>query len=86
MKRILDVAVAIIGLFVASPVLAVVLFLIWANDFASPFYLSYRIGRNGRSFRMIKLRSMRVGADRSGVSSTSSGDARITPVGHFQRT
>jgi lipopolysaccharide/colanic/teichoic acid biosynthesis glycosyltransferase len=34
---------------------------------------------------MVKLRSMRIGADKSGVDSTSAGDSRITPVGHFIR-
>ena len=34
---------------------------------------------------MIKFRSMVIGADRSGVDSTSSDDRRITPVGHFIR-
>jgi lipopolysaccharide/colanic/teichoic acid biosynthesis glycosyltransferase len=34
---------------------------------------------------MVKLRSMRIGADRSGVDSTAAGDNRITPVGHFIR-
>jgi lipopolysaccharide/colanic/teichoic acid biosynthesis glycosyltransferase len=34
---------------------------------------------------MVKLRSMRIGADRSGVDSTAAGDSRITPVGRFVR-
>jgi len=36
-------------------------------------------------FRMLKLRSMIVGADKTGVDSTSASDSRITPVGHFVR-
>lgn len=69
----------------ASPVLIVVMFLVWWEDRHSPFYIAERVGSGNRPFRMVKLRSMRVGADRSGVDSTSAGDSRITPVGHFIR-
>ena len=41
-----------------------------------------RVGQGGRLFRFIKFRSMRVGADKTGVDSTSSNDSRITAVGH----
>lgn len=84
-KRLLDVAVALAGLIVASPVLLPVILLVWMQDYRSPFYIAPRVGRNGRLFNMVKLRSMRIGADRSGVDSTSAGDSRITPVGHFIR-
>lgn len=73
------------GLLAASPVLLPVIFLVWRQDRHSPFYVAQRVGRGERSFRMVKLRSMIVNADRSGVDSTSSADSRITPVGHFIR-
>lgn len=84
-KRLLDLLVSISGLALASPVLIVVMFLVWREDRHSPFYIAERVGSGNRPFRMVKLRSMRVGADRSGVDSTSAGDSRITPVGHFIR-
>lgn len=84
-KRLLDLLVSATGLVVASPVLIVVMFLVWWEDRHSPFYIAERVGSGNRPFRMVKLRSMRVGADRSGVDSTSAGDSRITPVGHFIR-
>src|SRR5207302_1398110 len=43
------------------------------------------IGRRGRPFRMVKLRSMVVRADRTGVDSTAQGDPRITRVGRVLR-
>lgn len=73
------------GLLAASPVLLPVMFLVWRQDRHSPFYVAQRVGRGERPFRMVKLRSMIVNADRSGVDSTSSADSRITPVGHFIR-
>lgn len=85
MKRIFDLAVASIGLIVTSPLLLVVMILIWSYDKQSPFYIAPRVGRGGTSFKMYKLRSMVVNADKSGVTSTGANDRRITPVGHFVR-
>lgn len=84
-KRLLDLLVALVGLVMASPVLLPVMFLVWWGDRHSPFYVASRVGLDQRPFRMVKLRSMRIGADKSGVDSTSAADSRITPVGHFIR-
>ncbi|MFZ1625750.1 MAG: sugar transferase [Gammaproteobacteria bacterium] len=84
-KRLLDLLVSFSGLVLASPVLLPVMFLVWWQDRHSPFYVASRMGLNQRPFKMVKLRSMRIGADKSGVDSTSAGDSRITPVGHFIR-
>lgn len=85
MKRLLDITVALIGLLLASPVLLPVMFLVWWQDRHSPFYIAPRVGRDDSIFRMVKLRSMRINADKSGVDSTSAADSRITSVGHFIR-
>ena len=84
-KRVLDVVLALIGLVVSAPVLLPVAALVWSQDFHSPFYIAPRTGRGGRVFRMVKLRSMEPGSDRSGVDSTAANDARITRVGQFVR-
>jgi len=85
MKRLLDIFFSALGLAVFSPVLFVVMFLIWKQDRHSPFYIPPRVGKGERLFRMVKLRSMIVGADKTGVDSTSASDSRITPIGHFVR-
>lgn len=84
-KRLLDIVISLFGLIVFSPILAVVLLLIWKQDYHSPFYIAPRVGKSAKLFNMIKLRSMIVNADKSGVDSTSVNDTRITPVGHFIR-
>lgn len=84
-KRTLDLLVALTGLIVLSPLLATILFLVWRQDGHSPFYAAERAGMRGRSFKMIKIRSMTVNADRTGVESTSADDNRITALGHFIR-
>ncbi|MBV6417031.1 MAG: UDP-N-acetylgalactosamine-undecaprenyl-phosphate N-acetylgalactosaminephosphotransferase [Steroidobacteraceae bacterium] len=85
LKRALDIAVASVGLLVTSPLLLGVMVVVWLGDRHSPLYIAPRVARGGGQFRMVKLRSMSVGADRTGVSSTSNSDRRITPVGHFIR-
>lgn len=85
MKRLFDVIAAATGLLVASPVLLPVMFLVWWQDKHSPFYVAPRTGLDDRPFKMVKLRSMVVDADRTGVDSTGAHDRRITPVGHFIR-
>ena len=85
MKRLIDILLSFIGLIIISPLLLLVMFLVWWNDKHSPLYISNRIGRNNIPFRMIKMRSMIINADRQGGSSTANEDQRITPVGHFIR-
>lgn len=85
MKRLIDLAGSLLGLVLASPILLPVMFLVWIQDWHSPFYVAPRVGRGERPFRMVKLRSMVINADKSGVDSTAANDRRITHVGHFIR-
>ena len=81
-KRLVDILASFFGLLFFSPILLPTIFLIWKEDKRSPFYVRPRLGKNGKSFKMIKLRSMEVDADKSGVVSSSENDTRITPIGH----
>lgn len=85
LKRCLDIFASFLGLFFLSPVFLTVCFLIWREDLASPFYVAPRVGKNEKIFYMVKLRSMIINADKTGVDSTSADDRRITPIGHFIR-
>jgi lipopolysaccharide/colanic/teichoic acid biosynthesis glycosyltransferase len=84
-KRSIDVVGAGIGLLLTAPILLLCGLMVWRQDGHVPVYMAERVGRGGQLFRMVKLRSMRVGADRSGVTATSVEDPRITPLGHFLR-
>ena len=85
-KRILDITFSILGLILLMPILVPIMFLIWKQDKSSPFYIANRVGKNGHIFKMIKLRSMIVNADKSGVDSTGNNDQRVTPIGQFIRS
>ena len=75
MKRIADIILSSFGLLLLSPLLAVVCYLIWRQDYNSPFYIAPRVGKNENIFKMVKLRSMVVNADKTGVDSTSANDS-----------
>ena len=85
-KRIFDIVLSLFGILLLSPLIVFVILLIWVNDFKSPFYISERIGKDEKSFKIIKLRTMIVGADLRGVDSTAANDKRITPIGHIIRS
>jgi len=85
MKRLIDVFVSFTGLLFGAPFLIIFMFLVYRQDKHSPFYIAPRIGKGGKPFNMVKLRSMSINADRSGVDSTSADDARITPIGEIIR-
>lgn len=84
-KRSFDVVVSAIGLVISSPILIPAIIAVWLQDFRSPFYTPQRVGKDGKLYKMVKLRSMVICADRTGVDSTSANDPRITPVGRFIR-
>jgi len=81
----MDILFSIFGLFLTSPILLPVMFLVWKQDKHSPLYVAERVGKDFKPFKMVKLRSMIKNADTSGVDSTSVNDMRITPIGQFIR-
>jgi lipopolysaccharide/colanic/teichoic acid biosynthesis glycosyltransferase len=85
LKRSFDIVAGALGLVLTAPILVPMMLLVWAQDRHSPFYVAARTGRQAKPFRMVKLRSMVVDADKSGVDSTGAADRRITPIGHFIR-
>jgi lipopolysaccharide/colanic/teichoic acid biosynthesis glycosyltransferase len=85
LKRLFDILVSLPVLIICSPVFLLISVWIKAEDGGTVFYLAPRIGRYGKTFYMIKFRTMVMHADKKGTSSTTSGDARITRAGTFLR-
>lgn len=85
MKRFFDLLISFLGLTLSAPILLPVILCIWLQDFKFPLYIPDRVGKNGKNFKMVKLRSMVINADSSGVDSTSNNDSRITSIGHIIR-
>jgi lipopolysaccharide/colanic/teichoic acid biosynthesis glycosyltransferase len=84
-KRCLDVALSAILLMAVLPLLITACIAVALDSAGSPFYRQWRIGREGRPFKIIKLRTMVTGADRLGPRLTQHADPRITRVGSVLR-
>jgi lipopolysaccharide/colanic/teichoic acid biosynthesis glycosyltransferase len=81
-KRLFDLCLAVALLV---PLLPVILLTAWAarlDTGASGFFLQQRIGRGGRPFRVVKIRTMR---PVPGTTVTTLGDPRITRLGGWLR-
>jgi len=85
LKRLLDIFVSLVILVFFTPVLLAGMFAVWLGDRHNVFYSQERITRGGRIFRILKLRSMRIDAEKNGAVWAAAKDNRITPVGEFLR-
>ncbi len=85
MRRILDIAVAVAVLPVLTPLFALVCIAIVVESPGNPFYGGWRVGKNGKLFRMWKFRTMVKHADKLGTSITTRRDPRVTRIGWFLR-
>jgi lipopolysaccharide/colanic/teichoic acid biosynthesis glycosyltransferase len=85
MKRAFDVGVASVGLVITSPLLLGAAIAVSLSSPGPIIYKGIRVGRGGRTFHILKLRTMRAGADAKGPALTSAGDPRVTRVGRFLR-
>jgi exopolysaccharide biosynthesis polyprenyl glycosylphosphotransferase len=85
-KRAMDVTFSLVGLVVLSPFLLLIGAIIKWSDGGPIFYFQERMGLDGRSFQMIKFRSMRIDAESTtGPIWASQGDDRRTRLGAFLR-
>lgn len=85
LQRGLDIVGALVGCVLLG------LFIPWvwtANRLKSPgplFYDQERVGKGGRSFKILKFRSMRTDAEKFGAQWAQENDPRITPIGKILR-
>jgi lipopolysaccharide/colanic/teichoic acid biosynthesis glycosyltransferase len=86
LNRALDVAIAGTGLALASPFVAAAAVWIKLEDRGPVLYRQTRVGRDGRDFELLKLRTMVVGAETMGAGyAVNRGDSRITRAGRLLR-
>ena len=87
LKRLFDIISSALVLLVVSPVMIVTAIAIKAHDGGPVFYKQERLTLDGKVFKVMKFRSMRVDAEKDGVARLSTGDKddRITPVGKVIR-
>ncbi len=86
LNRALDVALAGAGLALASPVLALAAVAVKLGDGGPVLFKQTRVGKDGRDFELLKLRTMVVGAETKGAGyAVDKGASRITRTGRFLR-
>lgn len=88
-KRICDLVVSIVALPFVLIIIAVLAPIIHFEDKGPVFYNAPRVGKDGRDFKMYKLRSMRVNAPdlvmEDGSTYNGADDPRMTKIGAFMR-
>jgi len=84
-KRMADVAFAIIGFLLLFPIVAMAAILVVLDSRGGPVYVQKRTGLNGKAFRLYKLRTMVRNAETDGARWASANDVRITRVGRILR-
>ena len=91
-KRITDVFCSLVGLVLTTPLLLLFGVLIKLHDGGPAFFLQDRMGKGGRRFKIIKLRTMAVDAVMDQEANEAEGplthvpnDPRVTPIGRWLR-
>lgn len=86
-KRLFDVVVSALALILLSPLMLLTALTIRLYDHGPAIYKQTRLTKDGKQFRILKFRSMRMDAEKDGVARLSTGerDDRITPVGRILR-
>lgn len=82
-KRVLDLIGAGIALAVALPLLAICAAAVWLSSPGPLLFRQQRVGQGGRSFELLKFRTMIGGSD--GPRITAAGDQRVTRAGRWLR-
>lgn len=85
MKRLFDIACALIGLFFLFPFFLIVSILIVLDSGFPVFYKQSRVGKNNIDFKLWKFRSMHTDADKRGLLTVGDRDPRITRMGLILR-
>ncbi len=96
LKRITDILVSLISLIFLSPVFVIIIILIKIDSKGPVIFSQYRVGKNGKTFKMYKFRSMVVNAEdllkelknkneMSGPMFKIKHDPRVTKIGKFIR-
>ncbi len=86
LKRLFDIIVASLFLLMLWPVLLLGMLAVRLSSPGPVFFRQTRMGRMGREFTILKLRSMRLDAEKDGPQWASSGkDARVFPLGNILR-
>lgn len=84
-KRVFDIIVSGIMIVIASPFMLIIAVAIKLCDHGPVFYKQERLTRDGKVFKIVKFRSMRIDAEKMGPQLSKKKDERVTKVGRVIR-
>lgn len=84
-KQVLDFLGACILTLLLLPIIIIIGLIIKLDDGGPIFYRQTRVGKGGKLFRIIKFRTMRTDAEKTGAQFAAEADPRITRVGRTLR-
>ncbi|MFE7821649.1 sugar transferase [Priestia megaterium] len=84
-KRMVDIVISFVALVVLLPLILLFALIVMIETPGSPFFLQERLGKNGRPFTIMKLRSMYSDAEKNGAQWAVKNDSRVTKVGKLIR-
>jgi sugar transferase (PEP-CTERM system associated) len=85
LKRGFDIATSLIGLLFLGPIMLLGMLAVKLTSPGPVFYRQIRCGRFEKVFKVVKLRTMRIDAEKDGAVWAQKDDPRITPIGNFLR-
>lgn len=85
LKRFFDIVFSLTGLIILLIPFLIIGLLISIDSRGGVFYKQTRVGKNGVDFKLLKFRSMRTDADKSGLLTVGGRDSRITKIGYVLR-
>ncbi|MGY6551732.1 MAG: TIGR03013 family XrtA/PEP-CTERM system glycosyltransferase [Erythrobacter sp.] len=84
-KRVFDITASLVLLLLTFPIIALFAVLVKLDSKGPAFFRQQRVGLYGQPFQLIKLRSMRLDAEKDGSKWAEENDPRITRVGRIIR-
>lgn len=85
-KRFFDIVFSFLGLIIAALPMLIIAIAIKIDSKGPVIFKQERLGKNGKVFKILKFRSMCVGAEQTGSGVYSGkGDTRVTKVGKLLR-
>jgi sugar transferase (PEP-CTERM system associated) len=85
-RRAISIVISLIGLILALPLLPFIMLAIRLDSKGPVFYTQTRVGKAGRTFNVVKFRTMRLDAEAAGPRWAGDNDPRVTRVGKFLRS
>lgn len=84
-KRFLDIFLCLISFVVGIPIVIITCIFVVLESKGNPIYTQERLGKNGQPFKLYKIRSMYIDAEKNGPKWADKNDNRVTRVGKFIR-